>query len=143
MSHILIIEATFYKDIAKNLADAALAVLKTASATYDTIQVPGCFEIPAALAMAIGSKRYDGYIALGCVIRGETSHYDYVCGESARGLNTLAYEHRIAVGYGIITANTQKQANARCKNDTHNVGARAASACLAMINLQKKLTSPL
>lgn len=139
MSHILVIQAAFYPDIAQKMADAAKAVLDKAHCTYELIQVPGCFEIPAALAIAIASKRYDGYVTLGCVIRGETSHYDYVCAESARGINSLAYTHRVAVGYGIITADTHKQVIARCKPNEHNVAARAASACLTMIDIQHKM----
>jgi len=142
MSHILVIQAAFYPDIADKMAGAAKAVLDKAGCSYEYIEVPGCFEIPAAIAMALETGRYHGYIALGCVIRGETSHYDYVCAESARGLNSLACKHRIPLGYGIITANTYKQVIARCKPDSHNVAARAASACLSMIDLHQKMVTP-
>jgi 6,7-dimethyl-8-ribityllumazine synthase len=141
MSRILIIEATFYHDIAKKLSDAAMATLTRANITYDRIQVPGCFEIPAALSMAVQSKSYDGYIALGCVIRGETSHYDYVCSESANGLSILARKHCLALGYGIITANTEEQAYARCHTDSQNVGTRAAATCLQMLEVKQKLAN--
>lgn len=139
MPRILIIEANFYQDIAKNLSDAAISVLKKEGCIYERIEVPGCFEIPTALAMALTRSSYDGYIALGCVIRGETSHYDYVCSESARGLNDLARSHQLALGYGIITANTPAQAYARCDNNDHNVGARAARTCLHMLDLKQQL----
>ena len=95
--HILIIEARFYQDIADELVRGALAVLDEAGVTYQRVAVPGAFEIPAAIQFAIksldfysGRRRFDGYVALGCVIRGETTHYDYVCAESARGLQDLA-----------------------------------------------------
>jgi 6,7-dimethyl-8-ribityllumazine synthase len=141
MAHILIIEANFYRDIAAHLSDAAITVLNEANHTYDKIEVPGCFEVPTALAMAIDTSRYDGYIALGCVIRGETSHYDYVCNETARGLNSLARKHRLALGFGIITANTPEQAYARSDKDEHNVGQRAAQTCIHMLTLKHQLAS--
>ena len=134
---ILIVEARFYDEIANNLSAAAKAELDKAGASYDVIAVPGCFEIPAAVSMAIESGEYDGYIGLGCVIRGETSHYDYVCGESARGLNDLAMEGQ-AVGYGIITAENRDQANVRADANQKNVGGRAAKACLEMLAIKQK-----
>ena len=137
---ILILEASFYPDIAEKLMDGATRVLEDAMVAYEQLTVPGCFELPAAIAIALKSKRYSGYIALGCVIRGETSHYDYVCSESARGLNQLAIKHRLALGYGIITAENDAQAYARCMPDDRNVGRRAASACLAMLDIKHQFT---
>lgn len=136
MTHILIVEARFYENLADTLAGSAIAELEQAGATFERIAVPGCFEIPAAVSIAINSGQYDGYVALGCVIRGETSHYDYVCAESARGLNELAITKLAAIGYGIITANTRQQAITRANPAEKNVGGRAARACLAMINLK-------
>lgn len=137
MAHILIVEARFYEAIADNLSKAAKAELEKAGATHETLAVPGCFEIPAAVAMAMESGDYDGYVALGCVIRGETTHYDYVCGESARGLNALAMEGN-AIGYGIITAENREQANVRADANQKNVGGRAAKACLEMMVIKQK-----
>jgi 6,7-dimethyl-8-ribityllumazine synthase len=132
-AHILIVEARFYEDIADELVAGARAVLDAAGASCEAISVPGAFEIPAAIRMAMESGRFDGYVALGCVIRGETSHYDYVCGESARGLMDLATRHGIALGYGILTTENRAQAEARAWRDKKNKGADAARACLAML----------
>ena len=104
----------------------------------ETILVPGAFEVPGAIAMAADSAKYDGYIALGCVIRGETSHYDYVCGESARGLMWLSTERRLAIGYGILTVENEAQALARADRKQKNKGRDAAIACLEMLKLRKK-----
>lgn len=137
---ILIIVADFYKDIAKELLDSAVSVLEHEKLKYEVITVPGCFEIPAVISIANKSAKYSGFIALGCVIRGETSHYDYVCGESARGINDLAIDYQLAVGYGIITAENGEQAYARSNpKGNKNVGKRAALACLAMLQVKSKL----
>ena len=137
--HVLIVEARFYADIADELVRGATATLAEAGATFDRTTVPGAFEIPTAIAMAIDSGRYDGYVALGCVIRGETSHYDYVCGESARGLAELARVHRAPIGYGILTCETRDQAWARAAVDGKNKGRDTAEACLALIALGQDL----
>jgi 6,7-dimethyl-8-ribityllumazine synthase len=100
--------------------------------------VPGAFEIPAAISMAAaGQKEYDGYVALGVVIRGETSHYDYVCGESARGLMALGVDRHLAIGYGILTVENRDQAWARINGAKGNKGIAAAEAALAMHALKK------
>ena len=134
--HILIVEARFYDDIADELMQGAQAALNAASATFETVAVPGAYELPAAVRMAMESGRFDGYIALGCVIRGETSHYDYVCGESARGLMALCTEHGIALGYGILTTEDRDQAWVRASRADKDKGAVAARACLRMIALR-------
>ena len=134
--HILIVEARFYDDIADELVQGAQATLNAASATFETVAVPGAYELPAAVRMAMESGRFDGYIALGCVIRGETSHYDYVCGESARGLMALCTEHGIALGYGILTTEDRDQAWVRASRADKDKGAVAARACLRMIALR-------
>lgn len=140
MPHILMVEARFYEELADQLAQNAIAELEKSGTTYERLAVLGCFEIPAAISMAIASKRYDGYIGLGCVIRGETTHYDYVCGESARGLNDLAMQHQAPIGYGIITAENKDQATVRASAKSgKNVGGKAARACLDMIAIKKKL----
>ena len=134
--HILIAEARFFDDIADELVQGAQAVLDAANATFETVAVPGAYELPAAVRMAMESGRFDGYIALGCVIRGETSHYDYVCGESARGLMALCTEHGIALGYGILTTENRNQAWVRASRADKDKGAVAARACLQMIALR-------
>ena len=130
--------ARFYDDIAEALIAGATTELDQSDAKWEAVDVPGAFEIPGAIAFAHRSGRYDGYVALGCVIRGETSHYDYVCGESARGINNLAVDHGAAIGYGILTTETREQAWARAAVDQGNKGADAARACLAMIGLRQR-----
>ncbi|MBR45002.1 MAG: 6,7-dimethyl-8-ribityllumazine synthase [Rhodospirillaceae bacterium] len=132
-AHILIVEARFYEDIADEMVAGARAELDADGASCEIVAVPGAFEIPAAIRMAIESGRFDGYVALGCVIRGETSHYDYVCGESARGLMDLVTHHGIALGYGILTTENREQAVARAWRDQKNKGGDAARACLVML----------
>lgn len=139
MKNILIITAGFYKDYEQMLLKGAINELENAGVKHTILEVPGCFEIPATLAMAIKSSQYDGFVTLGCVIRGETSHYDYVCLESARGINQLAMDKNIAVGFGIITAENDKQALVRADPKQKNVGGRAAIACLAMIDIKEKM----
>jgi len=135
---ILIVCAHFYEDIAGQLLAGAQEALSRAGASHDSVQVPGAFEIPAAIRMAIAQGSYDGYVALGCVIRGETTHYDYVCAESARGLQQLALEHGAAIGYGILTTENTAQAQERADPARGNKGAAAAAACLQMIQLRQK-----
>jgi len=136
---VLILEARFYEDIADQLVAGAVGALDEAGVGHERISVPGAFELPAALAMAIESGRYDGFVALGCVIRGETSHYEHVCGECARGLAMLAENHRIPLGFGVITAENREQAWERAAVERKNKGADAAQACLAMMAIRASL----
>ncbi len=136
--HVLIVEARFYEPLADELVRGAVATLEKAGATHERVAVPGAFEIPGAIAFAIASRRFDGFVALGCVIRGETSHYDHICAESARGLQDLALHHNAAIGYGILTVENEKQAWERAKVDNGDKGGDTARACLAMIGLKRK-----
>lgn len=141
--HLLIVEARFYDDLADELLSGAVNALENAGATYDRVTVPGALEIPAAISMALtgaeeGGTDYDGFVALGCVIRGETGHYDIVAGESARGLMDLAIEESIAVGNGILTCDNGEQAWARARVSEKNKGGAAAEAALAMIALRDR-----
>lgn len=142
--HIMIVEARYYAHISDELARGAIAALDAAGASYERFAVPGAFEIPAAIRYAVEAKergaraaRFDGYVALGCVIRGETTHYDHVCRESARGLQDLALRHDLAIGFGILTVENEAQALARARPDRKNKGGEAANACLAMIELKR------
>jgi 6,7-dimethyl-8-ribityllumazine synthase len=142
-SHLLIIEARFYEDLADELVRGAEAVLGAAGAGWDRISVPGVLEIPAALAMALeaqaaGRVRYDGFVALGCVIRGETTHYDIVAYESAREIMRLATANRLALGNGILTVENANQAWARARVSEKDKGGMAARAALAMIELKRR-----
>jgi 6,7-dimethyl-8-ribityllumazine synthase len=141
MPHICIIVARFYEDIADELVRGAVAHLGSAGASHELIAVPGAFEIPACARLAIESKKYDGYIALGCVIRGETTHYDYVCGESARGLMQLSLKHMASIGYGILTVENPEQAWVRAALDQGNKGRDAAVACLRMIAIKQQMVT--
>ena len=141
--HILIIEARFYDDLADELARGAIGALEGAGATYDRVSVPGVLEIPAAMSMAMlaaeqGGVVYDGFVTLGVVIRGETTHYDIVSNESARAIMDLAVEGCVAVGNGIQTVENGDQAWARANVSDKDKGGGAAKAALAMIEMQKK-----
>lgn len=139
MAHrILIATSRYYDHISRELEAGALEALSDEDVETEVIEVPGAFEVPGIIAMAADSGQYDGYIALGCVIRGETSHYDYVCGESARGLMDLAVKRRLAIGYGILTVENEAQALARADRKQKNKGKDAADACLAMLKMRKK-----
>ncbi len=143
-AQVLIIEGRFYEGIVDALVEGATAALDAAGVTYERVAVPGAFEIPVVIAMAEASDQpFEGYIALGCVIRGETSHYDYVCHESARKLMDLAAERALPLGYGILTVENEEQAWARAKMSEKNKGGDVAKACLRMIELQDRFLSPI
>ncbi len=136
---ILIVEARFYEGLADELAAGAIAALERADADHERIAVPGALEIPQAIALAGAAGGFDGYVALGCVIRGETSHYDIVAGESARGLMDLALTRGLAIGNGILTVENGDQAWARARVAEGNKGGSAAEAALALIGLRARL----
>ena len=133
---LLIVEARFYDDMADALAEGAIASLEQAGCTYERVSVPGVLEVPVAIKYAAETGAYDGYVALGVVIRGETSHYDIVCGESARGLMELGIKDKLAIGNGIQTVEDEAQAWARCRMSEKNKGGGAALAALSLLNLR-------
>jgi 6,7-dimethyl-8-ribityllumazine synthase len=137
MTHILIVEARFYDGIADALLEGAVAALEAAGATHERVSVPGALEIPAAIALAEGASRFDGYVALGCVIRGETFHFEVVAGESARGLMALSLDG-LAIGNGILTVENEAQAWARARRTDKDKGGEAALATLAMLALREQ-----
>ena len=137
-ARLLILEARFYADMCDELARGAIAALERSGATWDRLAVPGSLEIPGAIAMAEASRRYDGYVALGCVLRGETSHYDIVANESARGLMDMTLKG-LAIGNGILTCETEAQAWARARVSEINKGAAAAAAALTMIRFDRAM----
>lgn len=137
--HLLIIEARFYGDIADELARGAIREIESAEASFERVSVPGVLEIPAALAYAVDRGGYDGFALLGCVIRGETGHYDIVAIESARAVMDLAVRHRLALGNGILTVENGDQAWARARVEEKNKGGDAARAALAMIQVRADL----
>ncbi len=138
---ILIVEARFYEELADEMARGAEAALTSSGARFERLAVPGAFEIPGAIAFAAhagGADGFDGYVALGCVIRGETTHYDYVCQESARGLMDLSVRDGLAIGYGILTCENRDQAWARAAQDQGDKGRAAVEACLRMVALRRR-----
>ncbi len=138
--HFLIVEARFYEALADAQAAGAERALTAAGATFDRISVPGALEIPAAIAFAhMGQTHYDGYVALGCVIRGETTHYDTVCNESARAIMDLALAENLAIGNGILTVENEEQAWARADHNRKDKGGGAAEAALAMASLKRDM----
>ena len=142
--NILVVEARFYEELAEEMAQGAEAALSAAGARCERLAVPGAFEIPGAIALAAGAggaAGFDGYVALGCVIRGETTHYDYVCQESARGLMDLSVRDGLAIGYGILTCENRDQAWARAARDQGDKGRVAAEACLRMVALRRRFAA--
>jgi 6,7-dimethyl-8-ribityllumazine synthase len=142
-ARLLVVEARFYDEIADMLLKGARRALKKAGAAFDRITVPGALEIPPAIAIALEAaalrgKPYDGVVALGCVIRGETSHYDIVAGESARGLMDIAIAQRMPVGNGILTVDTHEQALVRARPDKWDKGGGAAEAALTLVQLKRR-----
>jgi 6,7-dimethyl-8-ribityllumazine synthase len=142
-ARILIVEARYYEDIADMLLRGAKRVLRDAQAAFDVVTVPGALEIPGAIVMSLDGaadreQPYDGVVALGCVIRGETSHYDIVAGESARGLMDISLSLSMPVGNGILTVDTDAQAKMRAKAGGEDKGGGAARAALALVRLKRQ-----
>lgn len=134
---LLIVVAPYYKDIADNLLAGAKAEIEAAGATFDVVEVPGALEVPAAIGMADRQSNFDGFVALGCVIRGETTHYETVCNDSSRGLMLLGLQG-LAVGNGILTVENRTQAEVRADPGDQNKGGGAAAAALHLIALRRK-----
>lgn len=139
--HLLIVRAPYYKDIADNLLAGARAAIAAAGATCDVAEVPGALEVPTAIRLAGNTDKYDGFVALGCVIRGETSHYDTVCNDSSRGLTLLGLKG-YCIGNGILTVENRTQAEVRAEATGQNKGGGAADAALHLIALSRKFTKP-
>jgi 6,7-dimethyl-8-ribityllumazine synthase len=135
--HLLIVEARFYDDIADLLLEGACRALEAAGATFDRVTVPGALEVPAAIRLALDGADYDAFVALGCVIQGETSHYDIVAGESARGLMDLAVQRGALIGNGILTTDNGQQARVRADPDGKDKGGGAARAALALLQIKR------
>ncbi len=137
--HLLIVEARFYDDIANMLLAGATRALEQAGASFDRVTVPGALEVPPAIRLALDKGGYDAFVALGSVIRGETSHYDIVAGESARGLMDLGVHHGALIGNGILTTDTGTQARLRAgpKPEGKDKGGDAARAALALLQVRQ------
>ena len=145
MTKVLILEARFYDHLADGLLDGAKQVLAEAGVNHDVITVPGIYELPTALSLVLekakvdGISAYDGYITLGCAIRGESDHYHYICQECMRGLSHLAATHHLALGNGVLTVHDEGQALKRSDPARKNMGGQAARACLSMLSLKRRL----
>ncbi|MBC7986846.1 MAG: 6,7-dimethyl-8-ribityllumazine synthase [Sphingomonadaceae bacterium] len=140
MARFLIVEARFYGHLADPLLEGARAALDAAGHDHETIAVPGALEIPAAIALAAESGGYDGFVALGTVIRGETFHFEIVAGESARGIMALTLDG-LAIGNGILTVENEAQALARARPDEGDKGGDAAKAAIALWELKQSMGS--
>jgi len=134
---LLIVVAPYYKDIADNMVAGARAVATACGAEVDLVEVPGALEVPTAIAMADRQANYDGYVALGCVIRGETTHYDTVCNDSSRAISLLGLQGA-CIGNGILTVENRPQAEVRADPAGQNKGGGAAAAALHLIALSRK-----
>lgn len=145
-ARVLIVEARFYPQISNALLDGATAALERAGVHFERIGVPGALEIPPAIALAASDDeergpRYDGFVALGCVLRGETYHFEIVATESARGLMDLALAHGLCIGNGILTCESEEQAMARAAPDGPDKGGDAARACLSLMDVRARLAA--
>jgi len=138
----LLVVAPFYRRIANWQIAGAGAVLDRADAAHETVEVPGALEIPTAIRLAADSGRYHAYVALGCVIRGETTHYETVCNDSSRGLTLLGVERGLAVGNGILTCETMDQAVVRADPSQMDKGGGAAAAALHLLALARRFRGP-
>lgn len=134
--HMLIVRAPYYRDVVDGLLFGARTILEEAGATHDVFDVAGSYELPQAIRIVLrGSRRYDGFIALGCIVRGETDHYDFICKASMDGLMHVALQFGICLGTGLLTCDTIAQAEARSSREGGaNKGAEAAVAALVQIN---------
>jgi 6,7-dimethyl-8-ribityllumazine synthase len=146
-AHVLILEARFYEGISDMLAEGAIAELTARGVTFKRLAVPGALELPqvlvaAAAARAAGRTAFDGVVALGCVIRGETAHYDIVCENANHWLMEVAVRHDVPVGNGVLTVDTEAQAIARAKGGSSGKGGDAARACLKLIELKRNFWGP-
>ncbi len=134
---LLIVVAPYYKDIADQLIAGAQAEIEACGGTHELVEVPGALEVPTAIGIAERMSNFDGYVALGCIIRGETTHYDTVCNDSSRGLTLMGLQG-ICIGNGILTVENMEQAEVRAQADGQNKGGGAAAAALHLIALSRK-----
>ncbi|WP_460274914.1 6,7-dimethyl-8-ribityllumazine synthase [Celeribacter sp. ULVN23_4] len=138
---ILIVVAPYYKDIADELVAGAKATVEAVGGTWDLVEVPGALEVPTAISIADKMSNFDGYVALGCVIRGETTHYDTVCNDSSRALQLMGLQG-VCIGNGILTVENREQAVVRAESKGQNKGGGAAAAALHLIALSRKWANP-
>ncbi len=141
--HLLVVRAPYYTEVVDGLLDGAARILTEAGATFDVLDVAGALELAGAVRLAVGGPRsgaFDGYVALGCVVKGDTDHYEFVCREAMAGLTIVVQAHALCLGNGLLTVHKLSQAVERSGADGHNKGAEAAAAALVQINAARWLT---
>ncbi len=138
--HLLIVRAPYYRGVVDGLTDGAQRLLRDAGATFETLDVAGAYELPQAIRIAVrGAARFDGFVALGCVVRGETDHYEHICRATMAGLMTVALQFGLCLGTGLLTVDSLDQAATRAAADGYNKGAEAAAASLVQIGAARRL----
>ena len=138
--HLLIVRAPYYRQVVDGLTTGAARILTEAGATHEVLDIAGAYELPQAIRLVVrGNKRFDGFVALGCIVRGETDHYEFISRASMEGLMNVALQFGIAMGTGLLTCDTLAQAEARSGADGFNKGAEAATAALLQINAARRL----
>jgi 6,7-dimethyl-8-ribityllumazine synthase len=137
---VLLVRAPYYRDVVDGMTRGAVRILGAAGATHESLDVAGAFELAQAIRIVLrGAGRFDGFVALGCIVRGETDHYDHICRESMAGLMHVALQYGIALGTGLLTVHDIGQATARSRDDGHNKGAEAAAAALTQVSIMRGL----
>jgi 6,7-dimethyl-8-ribityllumazine synthase len=138
--HLLLVRAPYYREVVDGMTSGVARILGDAGATHEVLDVAGAFELAQAIRLVLrGAQRFDGFIALGCIVRGETDHYDHICRESMAGLMQVALQYGLAMGTGLLTVHDVAQAVARSGPDGHNKGAEAASAALRQIAVAREM----
>ncbi|MSP03775.1 MAG: 6,7-dimethyl-8-ribityllumazine synthase [Acetobacteraceae bacterium] len=138
--HVLVIRAPYYRAVIDGLTTGAARILMEAGATHDVLDVAGAYELPQAVRLALrGAQKFDAYVALGCIVRGETDHYDFICAAAMNGLMDVSLQFGICLGVGLLTCDNMEQAEARSGQDGHNKGAEAAAAALLQLNVARWL----
>ena len=137
--HVLLVRAPYYQDVSAGLTGGAERILRSVGATFDTLDVAGALELPQAIRIVLrGNVKFDGFIAIGCVVRGGTDHYQFVCESTMSGLMHVALQYGIALGTCVLTVHSREQALARASAEGHNAGAAAAVACLRQIGAARR-----
>lgn len=137
--HVLIVRAPYYKGVVDGLTTGAVRILTEAGATHEILDIAGAFELPQAIRLVVrGAKKFDAFVALGCIVRGETDHYDFICKATMDGMMNVSLQFGLCTGTGLLTCDTLVQAEARSGHDGFNKGAEAASAALLQINAARR-----
>ena len=138
--HMLVVRAPYYRGVVDGMTRGAERIMRDAGASWETLDVAGAFELAQAIRIALrGTHKFDGFVALGCIVRGETDHYDHICRESMAGLMQVALQYGVALGSGLLTVHEISQAEARSGDDGHNKGAEAAAAALLQVAAARRL----